>query len=110
MGPIGVLTVFKYKGSRMRKLGKTEIDAVADYIRTNASVMTNKNGKEFIGLDGFRHDIAGLNGQLRFGYFGLSEQGESQERQAATLKSGLKKLTADERLALLAELEAEPTV
>jgi hypothetical protein len=93
--------------SGLRKLTAADIKAVGDYIATNATVMKNDKGKEFIGLNGFRHSIAGLEGQLRFGYFGLSNAGESQERTAASLKSSLKKLTADERLALLAELENE---
>jgi hypothetical protein len=94
----------------MRKLGKPEIDAVAEYIRTNATIMKNKSGKEFIGLDGFRHDVAGLNGQLRFGFFGLSEASETSENATKRAKEQVNKLSPEARQALLAELLDEPSV
>jgi len=90
----------------LRPLTKADIESVANYIRERATIMKNDKGKEFIGLDGFNHDIAGLRGQLRFGYFGLSEATETRERATQRTLDAAKSMTPDERKALLASLAA----
>jgi hypothetical protein len=90
----------------LRPLGKADIEAVAKYITQNAKVMKNDKGKEFIGLEGFNHEVNGLYGQLRFGYFGLSEVAENRQRASMSAEDAIAKLTPDERKALLAKLAA----
>ena len=90
----------------LRPLTKADIESVANYIRERATIMKNDKGKEFIGLDGFNHDIAGLHGQLRFGYFGLSEVTETRERATQRTLDAAKSMTPEERKALLASLAA----
>ena len=93
----------------LRPLTKADIVSVSEYIKNHASIMKNKAGKEFIGLDGFNHEIAGLSGQLRFGYFGLSEPTESRERATQRTLDNAKAMTPAERKALLASLAALDT-
>ena len=90
----------------IRQLTKADIEAVANYIRERATIMKNKNGKEFIGLDGFNHTVNGLHGQLRFGYFGLSDVSESKERATQRVSETVEAMTPEERKALLAKLAA----
>lgn len=90
----------------LRQLTKADVEAVANYIRQNATIMTNKAGKEFIGLDGFNHTVNGLHGQLRFGYFGLSDVAESKERATARVNEAIDAMTPQERKALLERLAA----
>ncbi len=90
----------------LRPLTKADIESVANYIRERATIMKNDKGKEFIGLDGFNHDIAGLHGQLRFGYFGLSEVSLNRERATMSAEEAVTKLSPEERKALLAKLAA----
>jgi hypothetical protein len=94
----------------LRKLTKADVDAVANYIRERATIMTNKSGKEFIGLDGFNHEVNGLHGQLRFGYFGLTEVSENRQRATISAEEAITRLTPEERTALLAKLGAVPAV
>jgi len=90
----------------LRPLTKQDVVAVSNYIREHATIMTNKAGKQFIGLDGFNHEIAGLTGQLRFGYFGLSEVGENKQRQTQRVNDAIDAMTPQERKALLERLAA----
>jgi hypothetical protein len=90
----------------IRPLTREDIAAVASYIRERATIMKNKNGKEFIGLDGFNHTVNGLHGQLRFGYFGLSDVTESKERATQTVTDKVTAMSPEERKALLATLAA----
>ena len=90
----------------LRPLGKADIEAVAKYITQNARVMKNDKGKEFIGLEGFNHEVNGLYGQLRFGYFGLSEVAENRQRASMSAEESFVKLNPQERKDLLAKLAA----
>jgi hypothetical protein len=90
----------------LRSLTKADIEAVATYIRNRATIMKNDKGKEFIGIDGFNHEVNGLMGQLRFGYFGLSEVSENRARATMSAEDAITKLSPEERKALLAKLAA----
>lgn len=93
----------------MRQLTQADIVAVAEYVKDNAIIMKNDRGKEFIGLEGFNHEINGLSGRLNFGYFGLSEPVVSKARATARIVDAAKNYTPEERKALLASLAALDT-
>ena len=87
------------------KLTQEHVNALADYIRDNATVrVSEKSGNDYIGIDGFEHEFAGIRGTVKFSAYGFREIAEARQRLTKRVATDIAKLTPEEKADLLEAL------
>ncbi len=78
------------------------------YIANNLKVqVSEKSGKQFLTVPGWRAEFGGLEGQFRCSFYGITEVEENAVRNLERAKATVSKLTPEARQALLEELANE---